>query len=65
MGYIKPVPSKEKLQMMLDIRKQKFNKQRDAFRRKLRHHRAELKKKVQSRKPVRKWTEIKQKKKRM
>lgn len=54
MGYIKPVPSKEKLQMMLDIRKQKFNKQRDAFRRKLRHHRAELKKKVQSRKPVRK-----------
>lgn len=54
MGYIKPVPSKEKLQMMLDVRKQKFNKQRDAFRRKLRHHRAELKKKVQSRKPVRK-----------
>jgi len=54
MGYIKPVPSKEKLQMMLDVRKQKFNKQRDAFRRKLRHHRAEIKKKMQSRKPVRK-----------
>jgi len=44
-GYIKPVPSKEKLQLMYDVRKQKFNKQRDAFRRKLRQHRAELKKK--------------------
>ena len=45
-GLIKPVPSKAQMQLMYQNRKERFNTQREELRRKLRQHRAELKRKV-------------------
>lgn len=49
-GYIKPVPSKAEMQLMYEDRKERFDRKRDELRRKLRQHRAELKKRVGSKK---------------
>ena len=45
-GYIKPVPSSEKLQVLYQTRKAEFNVKRDNIRRKLRQHRADFKKRM-------------------
>lgn len=51
-GYIKPVPSADQLKMMYQDRKEKYrnkyNVKRDAFRKKLRQHKSNLKKRMAS-----------------
>jgi Protein of unknown function (DUF1279) len=51
-GYIKPVPSADKLKLMYEDQKErykdKYNSQRDKLRKKLRQHKAEIKKKIQT-----------------
>ena len=53
-GYIKPVPSKAAMQLMYEKRKEGFNLKREELRRKLRQHRADLKKRVGSKKGAKK-----------
>lgn len=45
-GCIKPVPSKEQLQVMYQMKKASFDKRRDELRKKLRHKKTELRKKM-------------------
>lgn len=45
-GYIKHVPSTEKLQVLYRARKDEFTVKRESIRRKLRQHRADLKKRM-------------------
>lgn len=45
-GYIRPVPSSEKLQVLYQARKDDFSVKRENIRKKLRQHRADLKKRM-------------------
>lgn len=53
-GYIKPVPSAERLQVLYQTRTAELREKRDNFRRKLRQHKADLKKMHLSRKRAKK-----------
>ena len=54
-GYIKPA-SKEKMQVFYQNRKDEFTKQQDVFRRRLKQHRSDLKKRMTfGKKKIKKW----------